>query len=94
MGQEFLASKDLWFRPVQFMNAPDGTLYVLDISRELIEGVAFLPPEFINHLDPVSGNDQGRIFRIAPKGFDSALTLNLSQWNTPELVDLLDHSNG
>ena len=93
-GQEFLASKDLWFRPVQFMNAPDGTLYVLDISRELIEGAAFLPPEFINHLDPVSGNDQGRIFRIAPKGFDSALTLNLSQWNTPELVDLLDHSNG
>ena len=52
--KEFLASKDLWFRPVQFMNAPDGSLYVLYISRELIEGAAFLPPEFINHLEPIS----------------------------------------
>ncbi|HKB35662.1 MAG TPA: PVC-type heme-binding CxxCH protein, partial [Gemmataceae bacterium] len=42
---EFLASRDNWFRPVQFANAPDGTLYVLDMYRELIEGAAFLPPQ-------------------------------------------------
>ena len=93
-GKEFLASKDLWFRPVQFMNAPDGTLYVLDISRELIEGAAFLPPEFMNHLDPISGNNQGRIFRIAPKGFNSSKITPLSKATTLELVQLLDHTNG
>ncbi len=92
-GKEFVASKDLWFRPVQFMNAPDGTLYVLDISRELIEGAAFLPPEFMKHLDPVSGNDQGRVYRIAPKGFVSS-TPKLGDLSTPELVALLDHTNG
>ena len=92
-GKEFLASKDLWFRPVQFMNAPDGSLYVLDISRELIEGAAFLPPEFMNHLDPISGNKQGRVYRIAPKGFVSK-TPRLSGLSTKELVELLDHSNG
>ena len=27
---EFLASTDNWFRPAQFANAPDGTLYVID----------------------------------------------------------------
>ncbi len=91
--KEFLASKDLWFRPVQFMNAPDGSLYVLDISRELIEGAAFLPPEFMSHLDPISGNDQGRIYRIAPQGFVST-TPKLSSLSTLELVKLLDHTNG
>ncbi|MED5448797.1 MAG: PVC-type heme-binding CxxCH protein, partial [Planctomycetota bacterium] len=41
-GAEFLASKSVWFRPVQLANAPDGTLYVIDMARELIEGAAFL----------------------------------------------------
>ena len=66
---EFLSSSDIWFRPVQMANAPDGTLYVLDFCRELIEGAAFLPPEFLKHLDVTSGNDRGRIYRIAPRDF-------------------------
>src|SRR5687767_962455 len=31
---EFLASTDTWFRPVQFANAPDGCLHVIDMYRE------------------------------------------------------------
>ncbi len=61
---EFIASRDIWFRPVQFANAPDGSLYVLDMYRELIEGAAFLPPEFLKYIPADSGNDMGRIYRI------------------------------
>ncbi|HIA63414.1 MAG TPA: cytochrome C, partial [Planctomycetaceae bacterium] len=93
-GKEFIASRDLWFRPVQFTNAPDGTLYAIDISRELIEGAAFLPPEFMKYLDPLSGSKQGRIYRIAPRGFSSPPTPNLGKLTTLELVSLLDHTNG
>ena len=93
-GKEFLASRDLWFRPVQFENAPDGCLYVLDISRELIEGAAFLPPEFLKYLDPVSGNDRGRIYRIAPKGFKTRSIENLGALSTNDLVQFVDHPNG
>ena len=32
-GAEFLASTDERFRPVSFSNAPDGTLYVVDLYR-------------------------------------------------------------
>ena len=32
---EFVRSSDLWFRPVNLLNAPDGTLYALDMSREI-----------------------------------------------------------
>ena len=93
-GGEFLASSDIWFRPVQFVNAPDGTVYVLDMYRELIEGAAFLPPEFLKHLDPASGINRGRIYRIAPDRFRRRKTPRLATVSTVELVKLLEHPNG
>ena len=91
---EFLASKEIWFRPAQMANAPDGSLFVLDIYRELIEGAAFLPPEFLKYLDPVGGNDRGRIYRIVPDGFKQRQLPNFAQASAEELVALLDHPNG
>ncbi len=94
-GVEFLAAKDIWFRPVQFANAPDGTLYILDMYRELIEGAAFLPPEFLETLDAMSGHDRGRIYRIAPADFSGRRRQpNLGDASTAELVRLLEHPNG
>ena len=55
--------------PCQFANAPDGTLYVLDMYREVIEHPASLPPEIKKHLDLTSGRDRGRIYRVVPEGF-------------------------
>jgi putative membrane-bound dehydrogenase-like protein len=92
---EFLASEDIWFRPVQMANAPDGSVYVLDMYRQLIEGAAFLPPEFLKYIDPVGGNDRGRIYRLAPSGFNAAAAdSDLSQKTVRELVMLLAHANG
>ncbi|MFN8707107.1 MAG: cytochrome C, partial [Planctomyces sp.] len=65
-GTEFVASSDIWFRPVQFANAPDGCLYILDMYREVIEHPASLPPEIKQHLDLTSGRDRGRLYRICP----------------------------
>lgn len=91
---EFVASRDISFRPVQFANAPDGSLYVLDMYRQLIEGAAFLPPEFFKHIDPVAGHKLGRIYRIVPKNFKRRPRPQLSKATTSELVALLDHPNG
>ena len=93
-GAEFVASRDMSFRPVQFANAPDGSLYVLDMYRQLIEGAAFLPPEFFKHIDPVAGHKLGRIYRIVPKKFKRRPRPQLSKATTSELVALLDHPNG
>lgn len=62
--KEFLASRDTWFRPVQFANAPDGCLYVIDMYRETIEHPASIPPILKKHLDLTSGRDRGRIWRV------------------------------
>ncbi len=91
---EFLASRDNWFRPVQFAHGPDGCLYVVDMYRELIEGAAFLPPVILEHLDPRSGVDRGRIYRIAPKEFKQPRPPRLGKATTAELVALLEHKNG
>lgn len=93
-GAEFLAARDIWFRPVQFANAPDGSLFVLDMYRGLIEGAAFLPPEFLKFIDPVSGHEKGRIYRIVTSGHKHRPTPRLSKSTTAELVSLLEHPNG
>tara|TARA_R110002111_G_scaffold107056_2_gene165460 strand:+ start:24854 stop:27925 length:3072 start_codon:yes stop_codon:yes gene_type:complete len=63
---EFLASTDNWFRPVNFLNAPDGTLHVLDMYRENIEHPWSIPDDIKAHLDLTSGRDRGRIYRLVP----------------------------
>ena len=91
---EFLASTDIWFRPVQFANGPDGNLYMWDMDRGLIEGAAFLPADILDHLDPVSGYDRGRIYRIVSESSHAEIRQFLAQPDTSALVTMLGHPNG
>lgn len=91
---EFVASRDIWFRPAQFAGAPDGTLYVADVYREVIEHPDSLPPVIKKHLDLTSGRDRGRIYRVVPDGFEQPPLPRLSQASTEELVALLEHPGG
>src|SRR5438874_1080113 len=83
---EFLASTDNWFRPVDFANAPDGCLYVMDMYREVIEHPWSLPPNIKKYLDLNSGNDRGRIYRITPEKFSQRVAPKLPTATTDELV--------
>ncbi|MDB6111456.1 MAG: cytochrome c [Pedosphaera sp.] len=91
---EFAASKDTWFRPVQFANAPDGSLYVIDMYRETIEHPWSLPENLKKLLDLNSGNDRGRIYRIVPDGFKQPKPPRLDKATTRELVATLENPNG
>jgi putative membrane-bound dehydrogenase-like protein len=93
-GAELVASTDIWFRPAQFANAPDGSLYILDVYREVIEHPDSLPPEIKRHLDLTSGNDRGRIYRLVPEGFQQPKVIRPGDLSTIELVALLEHANG
>ncbi len=90
---EFVTSKDIWFRPAQFANMPNGALGVIDVYLEVIEHPASLPPEIKKHLDLTSGRDRGRIYQIVPTGFRSAGPVDLSSRSTLDLVALLAHEN-
>ncbi len=91
---EFVTSDDNWFRPVNFVNAPDGTLHVLDMYRETIEHPWSIPDDLKAQLDLESGRDRGRIYRLAPPGFQYHQPVWPGRLSTRELVGLLDHPNG
>jgi putative membrane-bound dehydrogenase-like protein len=91
---EFIASVDTWYRPVNFVNGPDGALTMLDMYRETIEDPSSIPDDINAHLDFRAGADRGRVYRIAPPGFQHRPTPRLSAAPTAELVKLLEHPNG
>ena len=64
---EFLASTDERFRPVNLFSAPDGTIYVVDMYRGVVQDVQFqtdyLKDYIVKHqLELPVGN--GRIWRV------------------------------
>ena len=65
--REFLASTDVWFRPCNFANGPDGALYMVDMYREFIETPESVPEALKKDIDFYSGDRMGRIYRIVPR---------------------------
>ena len=75
-GQEFLASRDNWCRPVFLALGPDDALYVCDMYRKTIEHPDYLPVEVRKHTDFETGKGMGRIWRVVS---DKLLTEELSK---------------
>ena len=90
---EFVRSTDNWFRPTNFVNAPDGTLHVCDMYRETIEHPWSIPDDIKQHLDLESGRDRGRVYRLAPMGFKPPKFEPLGRASTARLVKELENPN-
>jgi mono/diheme cytochrome c family protein len=96
--QEFLASTDERFRPVNSRVGPDGALYIADMYHGIIEHVIFLVPYLNNQIKErrlEEGNDMGRIYRIVSeqKPVNRARP-QLSKLSPAKLVEHLGLSNG
>lgn len=94
--REFLASRDRWFRPVNFYVGPDGALYVVDYYREIVEQPRFIAQEKLDADMIYNGTDRGRIYRIVPEdGLEMSWLdrLNLDLAEPEELVAWLADEN-
>ncbi|WP_373494364.1 PVC-type heme-binding CxxCH protein [Aquiflexum sp.] len=88
-NKEFLASTDSWFRPVNMYIGPDGALYLLDYYRQYIEHPEWMAEDVVNSGALYNGTDNGRIYRITPKGtkaLDWSDKLKLGDFTNAELV--------
>ncbi|MEO7649619.1 MAG: PVC-type heme-binding CxxCH protein, partial [Bryobacteraceae bacterium] len=94
-GREFLASRDPWFRPVNFYIGPDGALYVIDYYRQLIEHPEWMSAEVSRGPDLYNGQDRGRIYRITRSDNPPPLPrgIQLSKAPDAELVARLADPN-
>jgi len=90
---EFLASSDRAFRPVNMTVGPDGALYLLDMHRDVIEHPEWIPDEIEATLDLDAGKDEGRIFRITPRGGLPRVRGRLDRDDPVALVAALGHPN-
>ena len=93
---EFLASTDNWFRPVFFYNGSDGSIYVVDYYREMIEHPEWTSTRYHQDSEDLyRGTREGRIYRVFPQGKQpSSQPVQLSRTPSRELVSLLGHRNG
>lgn len=90
---EVLRSRDNWFRPTNMTNAPDGTLHIADMYREIIETPTSMTEEILAKIDLTSGHDSGRIYRLAPAGFKAPAPPELGAAPTTDLVEALENPN-
>ena len=92
-GQEFLASKDAWFRPVNFTVGPEGALYVIDYYRHVIEHPEWTSAATYTSDSLYDGEDRGRIWRVTPKDGLARVAPRLRGAAGPELVSRLRSGN-
>ncbi len=95
-NKEFLASTDGWFRPVNMYTGSDGAIYVVDYYRQIIEHPEWMADEVVKSGALYSGTDQGRIYRITPKGTPKATwskDLKSKPLTNPQLVQKLADPN-
>jgi mono/diheme cytochrome c family protein/glucose/arabinose dehydrogenase len=94
---EFLASTDERFRPVYLSNAPDGTLYIVDMYRGVIQQRAditeYLRDHIVKHkLEQSIG--LGRIYRVMHEKTARDTASTTAQLSSTQLVERLSHPNG
>ncbi len=94
---EFLTSADERFRPVNLSLAPDGTLYVVDMYRGIIQHkgymTEYLRDYVLTHkLD--QANSFGRIYRVVHDSTRRDTTRMPMRTPSAQLVSLLSHANG
>lgn len=93
---EFLVSTDERFRPVYLSNAPDGTLYIVDMYRGVIQQRADITEYLRDHiltnkLEKPTG--LGRIYRVVHETTRRD-TKRMSKPSAAQLVETLSHPNG
>lgn len=97
--QEFIASSDMNFRPVNSYTGPDGNLYIVDMHRGIIqqgnwtrEG-SFLR-KVIDRLGLAKNVGHGRIYRLVHEGYKPKKAPRMLNESPAQLVNHLDHPNG
>jgi len=94
---EFLASTDERFRPVNLYSAADGTLYVIDMYRGVVQDVAYQTEYLRNYIKtrklelPVG---LGRIYRVVHQSMKRGPRPSLARAKPAQWLQALTHPNG
>jgi glucose/arabinose dehydrogenase/mono/diheme cytochrome c family protein len=96
---EFIRSTDPNFRPVNVANAPDGTLYIVDMYRGVVqEAVAIKKGSYLRDVVEKHGLQKnigrGRIWRLVHESAQPSAIPKMLDETPKQLVSHLAHPNG
>lgn len=95
--RDFLVSTDERFRPVNIYNAPDGSVFVVDMYRGICQHHEYMTTH-LRHEVLSRGLDKGihlgRIWRVRNKTTPLRTVADLERWNTSELLNALRNRSG
>lgn len=92
-----VSSADEWFGPVETKVGPDGSVWFLDWYNFIIQHNP--TPEGAEngegnaYIDPLRDNTRGRIYRLVYEGSEPSKNFDLSNKNTPDLLQALQSDN-
>jgi len=96
---EFIRSTDPLFRPVNMVTAPDGTLYIVDMYRGIIQQGEWTKKgsylrEQIDALKMEMQTGRGRIYRLRHESFEPGPQPRMLDETPAQWVQHLSHPNG
>jgi glucose/arabinose dehydrogenase len=96
---EFIRATDPLFRPVNMITAPDGTLYIVDMYRGIIQQGEWTQKgsylrEQIDALKMERETGRGRIYRLRHAGFERGPQPRMLDETPAQWVQHLSHPNG
>lgn len=98
-GSEFIRSTDPNFRGMNMVNAPDGTLYIVDMYRGIVQQGNWTKPGsylrgVIDEYGFAKNIQRGRIYRLAHEDFEPGPQPRMLEETPAQLVAHLEHPNG
>lgn len=91
---DFFASSDPLCRPVRVVNAPDGTIWVIDMVRLVIEHPEWIPTSWQGQLNLRMGTGLGRIYRVSKEDFRPTPVPRTADMSNEQLLELMRSDNG
>ncbi len=86
LQSEFLTSSDSWFHAIALSQAPDGSVFIVDFYREIIEDYSAIPRYLQQQYGLMAGEDRGRIWRLTHDDIKPTPPADMSRLSAVELA--------
>ncbi len=83
---EFAASSDTWSHPMNLTHGPDGSIWIVDYYREIIEDYSAIPRHLQQQYGVYNGHDRGRIYRLTHRDAKPAPAVDMSSLDAAALA--------
>ncbi len=83
---EFAASRDSWSHPMNLTHGPDGSIWITDFYREIIEDYSAIPRHLQQQYGLYAGHDRGRIYRLTHRDAPKAPSSDMNSLDAKSLA--------